>query len=185
MNVRALMKRGVQLLLDALYPERVLCLCCRDRSGGELLCDDCRKRLDKLRLKDNRLDAPALQIEAADVRAVWRYRHEASQLVRQLKLHCVRNAAEVMAQAMAEGARKALGVDLALSATGVAGPDKDDRGNEVGIMFVAIATADGTYVRPLNLGIRPVRARLRTITAHHAYDLLRRYLSGIPFEDEN
>jgi len=90
-----------------------------------------------------------------------------------------------VARAMAEGARRVLGCDIALSSTGVAGPDKDDRGNEVGIMFVAIATPDGTYVRPLNLGIRPVRARLRIITAHHAYDLLRRYLSGIPFEDEN
>jgi nicotinamide-nucleotide amidase len=87
-----------------------------------------------------------------------------------------------VAQAMAEGARKLLGCDIALASTGVAGPDKDDRGNEVGTMFVAIATREGTYVRPLNLGNRPVRARLRTQTAHHAFDLARRYLSGLPYE---
>ena len=72
---------------------------------------------------------------------------------------------------------------MALSSTGVAGPDKDDRGNEVGTMFVAIATPAGTHVRALKLGNRPVRARLRTQTAHHALDLARRYLAGLPYED--
>jgi len=86
-----------------------------------------------------------------------------------------------VASAMAEGARKSLGCDIALSSTGVAGPDSDDRGNEVGTMFVAIATEEGTHVRALHLGARPVRARLRTQTAHHAFDLARRYLSGLPY----
>ena len=84
---------------------------------------------------------------------------------------------------MAEGARRVLACDIALASTGVAGPDRDDRGNEVGTMFVAIATPDGCYVRPLDLGSRPVRARLRTQTAHHAFDLARRYLAGLPYED--
>ena len=88
-----------------------------------------------------------------------------------------------VARAMAEGARRALGCDLALASTGVAGPDRDDRGNEVGTMFVAIAAPDGTHVRPLHLGGRPVRSRLRTQTAHHALDLARRWLSGLPLED--
>ena len=93
-------------------------------------------------------------------------------------------SAEV-AQAMAEGARRALGCDIALSSTGVAGPDPDDRGNEVGTMFVAIAAPGGTYVRALKLGNRPVRARLRTQAASHALDLARRYLSGLPYEDSS
>ena len=87
-----------------------------------------------------------------------------------------------LSQAMAEGAKRVLGCDIAVATTGVAGPDKDDRGNDVGTMFVAIATPDGTYVRPLMLGNRPVRARLRTQTAHHAFDLTRRYLAGLPYE---
>ena len=87
-----------------------------------------------------------------------------------------------VAQVMAEGARRVLDVDIALSATGVAGPDKDDRGNEVGTAFVAIATPAGSYVRELHLGNRPMRERLRTQTAHHAFDLARRYLSGLPYE---
>ena len=87
-----------------------------------------------------------------------------------------------VAAAMAEGARKALNCDIALSSTGVAGPDSDDRGNEVGTMFVAIATPEGTYVRPLRLGTRPMRTRLRIQTASNAFDLARRYLSGLPYE---
>ena len=88
-----------------------------------------------------------------------------------------------VALAMAEGARRALGCDIALATTGVAGPDRDDWDNEVGTMFVAIATPEGAHVRPLKLGSRPVRARLRTQTAHHAFDLARRYLTGLPYED--
>ena len=84
---------------------------------------------------------------------------------------------------MAQGARTALGCDVALSSTGVAGPDRDDWDNEVGTMFVAIATPEGTHVRPLKLGNRPVRERLRIQTASHAFDLARRYLAGLPYED--
>ena len=88
-----------------------------------------------------------------------------------------------VALAMAEGARKLLGCDIALSTTGVAGPDRDDRGHEIGTMFVAIATPEGSYVRALNLGDRPMRQRQRTHTAHHAFDLARRYLTGLPYEN--
>ena len=88
-----------------------------------------------------------------------------------------------VARAMAEGARSALGCDIALATTGVAGPDRDDWDNEVGTMFVAIAAPEElVYVRPLKLGSRPVRERLRTQTANHAFDLARRYLQGMELE---
>ena len=87
-----------------------------------------------------------------------------------------------VAAAMAQGARRALGCDIALASTGVAGPDRDDRSNEVGVMFAAIATPDGVHVRPLRLGARPMRERLRIQTASHAFDLARRYLSGLALE---
>ena len=88
-----------------------------------------------------------------------------------------------VAQAMAQGARRVLNCDVALSSTGLAGPAGDDRGNEVGTMFVAIATQESTYVRALHLGARPVRERLRIQTASHAFDLARRYLAGLPYSD--
>ena len=88
-----------------------------------------------------------------------------------------------VALAMAEGARKLLSCDIALATTGVAGPEKDDRGHEIGTMFVAIATPEGSHVRPLTLGNRPMRQRQRTNTAHNAFDLARRYLTGLPYEN--
>ena len=39
---------------------------------------------------------------------------------------------EPVARAMAEGARRVLGCDIAVSTTGVAGPDSDDRGTRWG-----------------------------------------------------
>lgn len=82
-----------------------------------------------------------------------------------------------VARAMAEGALTALGCDLALSTTGVAGPDPDDRGNPVGLVYVALATLEGTTVKEIHGGMG--RERIRTVAANHAFDLLRRYLAGI------
>ena len=82
---------------------------------------------------------------------------------------------EPVARAMAEGARRITGADLALSVTGVAGPDKDDRGNEVGTVFVGLSTPEGTAVRRLALGRG--RERIRTMAAHYALDMVRRYLT--------
>ena len=58
---------------------------------------------------------------------------------------------EPVARAMAEGARRLTGADAALSVTGVAGPDRDDRGNDVGTVFIALAAHDATLCRPLSL----------------------------------
>ncbi len=80
-----------------------------------------------------------------------------------------------VAKAMAEGARRITGADLALSVTGVAGPDKDDRGNEVGTVFVGLSSPENTTVRQLALGRG--RERIRTMAAHYALDMVRRYLT--------
>ena len=87
-----------------------------------------------------------------------------------------------VAAAMAQGARRAAGADLAVSATGLAGPDGDGT-NPVGTVFVGLASADGVWVRHLRLGARG-RSRVRTMAASHAFDMLRRYLTGLPVADE-
>ena len=85
-----------------------------------------------------------------------------------------------VARAMAEGVRTLAGADLALSVTGVAGPDPDDRGNPVGLVYVAIAGQGETFVRVLHAA--GARERIRTVAANHALDLLRRRLTGLPME---
>ena len=87
---------------------------------------------------------------------------------------------EPTARAMAAGARRVLGCDLAIATTGVAGPDPDERGNPVGLVFIALAAPDGTWVRKVQMSFG--RARVRHIAASHGFDLVRRYLTGLGLE---
>ena len=92
-----------------------------------------------------------------------------------------------VAEAMAEGARRALDCDLAVSVTGVAGPDSDERGNPVGLVYAALAAPDGCWVRKLNLtSLAARRDRTRNLAANHALDLMRRWLAGLdPADTQN
>ena len=85
---------------------------------------------------------------------------------------------EPVAAAMAEGSRRALGCDIAVASTGVAGPDPDERGNPVGLVYLALAAPEGTWVRRTEQNLKE-RPRIRHIAASHAFDLARRYLTGL------
>ncbi len=54
---------------------------------------------------------------------------------------------EPVAQAMAEGARKQLQADIAVSVTGLAGPGGDEYGNPVGTVFIGYADATKAYAK--------------------------------------
>ena len=81
---------------------------------------------------------------------------------------------EPVAAHMAEGAQRVAGSHLALSVTGLAGPDGDDRGNPVGTVYIGLATPTGTEVTHLNL--RGSRESIRQQAADYALALLNRYL---------
>lgn len=84
---------------------------------------------------------------------------------------------EPVARAMAEGAQRLTGADLAVATTGVAGPDPDERGNPVGLVYVALAREGETLVRTVHAG--GPRTRVRQVAASHAFDMVRRYLTGL------
>ncbi|MCI8828288.1 MAG: competence/damage-inducible protein A [Ruminiclostridium sp.] len=83
-----------------------------------------------------------------------------------------------VAEAMARGAKKLLGCDLAVSATGVAGPDPDSRGNPVGLVYLGLAWEDQCIVREFRAG-NVARERVRRMSAQRGLDLVRRHLTGL------
>ena len=58
---------------------------------------------------------------------------------------------EPVARQMALGARRVLSADIALSTTGIAGPNSDETGRPVGTVFVGFASAETTRVLELHL----------------------------------
>lgn len=88
-------------------------------------------------------------------------------------------SAEVAA-AMAEGVRARLGSSFGIGVTGLAGPDGDGSGRPVGLVYVALSDGANTWVRAIQQSGE--RERVRYIAGHHAFDMLRRALTGLPVE---
>ena len=79
---------------------------------------------------------------------------------------------EQVAREMAEGARRALGADVAISTTGIAGPTGGSEEKPVGTVFIAIADESGTRVKHLSLSSQRDRDYIRTVAATHALALV-------------
>lgn len=75
------------------------------------------------------------------------------------------------AMAMAKGTRERTGADIALSLTGLAGPDSDESGLPVGTVFLGLCDKDHCEAIPLQLS--GDRARIRTLAALNALKHLR------------
>jgi nicotinamide-nucleotide amidase len=84
-------------------------------------------------------------------------------------------SAEAAAE-MAAGARRALGADIGLALTGVAGPDEQE-GQPVGTLHVGIASDDG--VTTASLRLPGTRDQMRQFSVISSLDLLRRQLLGL------
>jgi nicotinamide-nucleotide amidase len=76
------------------------------------------------------------------------------------------------AEAMARGARVGAGTDIAISVTGIAGPEGGTRAKPVGTVFVGLADARGTVVERFRFARD--REGNKALAAVHALDLLRR-----------
>ena len=87
-----------------------------------------------------------------------------------------------VAEALAEQVRKLTGADIGIGVTGLAGPDGDGV-HEVGTVFVSMAVEGKTYVRALSLGPKRTRSYIRRMSGNHAYDMMRRWLTGLQVEE--
>ncbi len=87
---------------------------------------------------------------------------------------------EVVAREMAAGVRQAVGTDLAVSTTGIAGPTGATPTKPVGLVYIGLASKKMVFARKFLFGndrrINKERA------AQAALDLVRRYLQGLPLE---
>ena len=81
------------------------------------------------------------------------------------------------ARALAEGIRRVTGSSLGIGITGLAGPtaisNGPDAGKPIGLVYIALADAEDTQVKQVN--IPGDRERVRLWSTQHAFELLRRY----------
>jgi PncC family amidohydrolase len=70
-----------------------------------------------------------------------------------------------VAQAMAQGAKAALGSDVAVSVTGLAGPDGDEFGHPVGTVFIGYADDRTNFAREYHFDGDRAQVREQTICA--------------------
>jgi nicotinamide-nucleotide amidase len=84
-----------------------------------------------------------------------------------------------VAAAMADGARKRFGADLAVSSTGVAGPGGGTPEKPVGLVWLGLATPEGVRTKMLRLGEEQPREILQERAAKHALNWVRRWAKGL------
>ena len=70
-----------------------------------------------------------------------------------------------VAQAMAQGAKNALNADVAVSVTGLAGPDGDEFGHPVGTVFIGYADDRTAFAREYHFDGDRAQVREQTICA--------------------
>ena len=74
-----------------------------------------------------------------------------------------------VARQMAEGVRRVIGADLGISVTGIAGPNSDDSGKPVGLVYIAASDEQTTLIRECHF--RGDRSAVRTQAAERAAEL--------------
>ncbi|MGZ4737574.1 MAG: nicotinamide-nucleotide amidohydrolase family protein, partial [Acidimicrobiia bacterium] len=85
---------------------------------------------------------------------------------------------QASAEQMAEGARRVLGADVGIAATGVAGPDEQD-GQPVGTVWFALALP-GLPVEAVSTRLPGDRERIRQFSTISLLNILRMRLDALP-----
>ncbi len=83
-----------------------------------------------------------------------------------------------VARQMAERVRALTGADIGLGVTGLAGPDGDGV-HEVGTVFISLSDGEHTWVRETHMGEHRTRSFVRRMAGNYAFDMLRRYMTGL------
>jgi nicotinamide-nucleotide amidase len=91
-------------------------------------------------------------------------------------------SAEVAAS-MATGVRRRLGADIAVSATGVAGPTGGSPEKPVGLVYLGLATAGKVQTRRLDIGPEQPRDIIQHRAAKHALNWVRLTLLSMPSQE--
>lgn len=81
-----------------------------------------------------------------------------------------------VAKAMAEGAKKVIGADIAVSVTGIAGPKSDNTQKPVGLVYIGVSDGVATEVREYHFS--GDREQIRTSTAKTALHNVLLFLQG-------
>ncbi len=84
---------------------------------------------------------------------------------------------EPVAKQMAQGALKVSGADIAVSVTGIAGPDSDSTGKPVGLVYIGLADKENVWVREIRTS-RKDRSYNRYVSASNALDMIRLYIDN-------
>lgn len=84
---------------------------------------------------------------------------------------------EPVAKQMAQGALKVSGADIAVSVTGIAGPDSDLTDKPVGLVYIGLADKENVWVREIRTSRRD-RSYNRYVSASNALDMIRLYIDN-------
>jgi nicotinamide-nucleotide amidase len=111
--------------------------------------------------------------------SVTSYSNEAKMLYLNVKQETLEQYGAVSPEAareMAQGMQKQSGADLALSITGIAGPDGGTKDKPVGLVYICLAAGEFLQVKEMHFVGN--RESIRILAAKTALDLLRRYLKN-------